>query len=449
MNQKSVKSWEAKGWRFIRDIGAGGHGTIKLVLRADTQTQYALKGLQRKSDRDRRERLKREVDSLRRLKHPRISMLVDHNTEELDSETELYLVTEFIEGEHLGSRVKTAGHIALAESIKLISEILNTLEYCHTMRVIHRDIKPDNVMLSKDGYPVLIDFGLSYDLTQHQNDSLTGSQQGLANAFLRLPELEVSDVENPSDRRDHRSDLCLVVGLLFFMLTGREPRLLEERGKKPHERPDALKSLQERIRDPKTLQKLVGFFDKGFQVHPENRFQTAKEMNVAVYFLEHSSIPGLSYSPDILKAMKLPVSEGIEPVLTVLNPHRSQNVFVVDVHLTLNNRETQDVQDYYTIISVPRDVVNGSPAGQEPDVGGDFLRLRRPEKNQLAARLPAGKESRIALIPCKITLQHLGERQNRKSRCFIVEIHRRGQLLTERTFEFEEIGFLESVDNAT
>ncbi|MGD1805200.1 protein kinase domain-containing protein [Dapis sp. BLCC M126] len=142
-------------------------------------------------------------------------------------------------------------------------------EYCHQRDVVHRDIKPDNIMVRNDSLttPVLIDFGLSFN--KEDDTNLTPTGQDIGNRFFILPEHK----RESGSQRDKKSDITQVCGILFFVITGKEPRhLLDEKGNKPHQTETArqkLSALPEHI-----LFKINRVFDRAFEIGIDSRWQS-------------------------------------------------------------------------------------------------------------------------------------------------------------------------------
>ena len=156
-----------------------------------------------------RDRLRREVHALQKLKHPGVAAVLDA---EADS-TEAFLVTELVPGDNLEEHVRERGTLDSGELLDLAEGLRDTLVAVHGAGVVHRDLKPSNVIIGDDG-PVLIDFGLA----QAADDSkLTSDGLVLGTPGYLAPEL--LDGEEP----DGASDFWGWAAVLVFAATGRPP----------------------------------------------------------------------------------------------------------------------------------------------------------------------------------------------------------------------------------
>ncbi|PKW26620.1 serine/threonine-protein kinase [Phycicoccus duodecadis] len=145
-------------YRLVQRLGEGGMGVVHLAL--DRQGRaYALKLLRQHvaDDPDARARLAREVDTLSRIRSPRVAPVVDAD---VDGPTP-YVVTRFVDGPSLDERVDERGPLSPAELHRVAEGLAEALDAIHSAGVVHRDVKPGNVLLV-DGDPVLIDFGIAH-----------------------------------------------------------------------------------------------------------------------------------------------------------------------------------------------------------------------------------------------------------------------------------------------
>jgi eukaryotic-like serine/threonine-protein kinase len=274
-----------EGWKKIDEIGGGGQGTtLKVSLQSDNTTSGVAKILSKQSDPDRRKRMHREATNLSTLDHNGLPKVLDTNSHHYgDMDYKLFIVTEFIPGPTL-SQVDFS-KISLQEKIILFKRILEILKYCHHLGILHRDIKPDNIILrdGKVGDPVILDFGLSFNFNDNDDDGLTPSGEHLGNRFLILPEQKTGE----AGKRDFKSDISCAIGLFFFFLTGIQPTIpIDEHSRKPHQRDEA-KEILKSIPDHQ-LSRINNIFDVGFEMIIGKRWQSIESVLEQLTILEMS-----------------------------------------------------------------------------------------------------------------------------------------------------------------
>ena len=185
-----------------------------------------LKAIKAKSKSERRVRFFREASAYDTIRAQGIPRLIESNAHRWENaEVEPYVATEFIKGPTLRQWREAQPRVEVSIAIETSRVLLTTLSACHAGGVVHRDVKPDNIILADGdpGRPVLLDFGLNY----HEIEGVgfqTEHGQEVGNRFLRLPELSAG---SPL-KQDPRSDLSFVAGILFYMLTGQNPDVLQD-----------------------------------------------------------------------------------------------------------------------------------------------------------------------------------------------------------------------------
>lgn len=145
-------------WRLLERIGEGGMGTVFLAERDDDEyrRRVAIKLIRGFPDQDRLERLRTERQILADLDHPNIAALLDGGSEQ----GQPWLAMEYIDGEPLDQWCATRG-LSLLERGRLLIRVIVAVQYAHQRLVIHRDIKPGNVLVGANGEPKLLDFGIA------------------------------------------------------------------------------------------------------------------------------------------------------------------------------------------------------------------------------------------------------------------------------------------------
>jgi Tol biopolymer transport system component/serine/threonine protein kinase/Tfp pilus assembly protein PilF len=212
-----------------REIGRGGMGAVYLATRADNEfsKRVAIKLVKRGMDTDfiiRRFRNERQI--LANLDHPNIARLLDGGTTQ---EGLPYFVMEYIEGLPL-TRFCDINRLTIAERLKLFVQICAAVHYAHQQFVIHRDIKPGNILVTGDNNPKLLDFGIAKILNA---ESAQDPLENTATAMRLMTPVYASPEQARGELVTHASDQYSLGVLLYELLTGHRPYKL--RNHLPHE----------------------------------------------------------------------------------------------------------------------------------------------------------------------------------------------------------------------
>jgi eukaryotic-like serine/threonine-protein kinase len=196
-----------------REIGRGGNARIFLASDADGH-RVALKILHPEllvsvaAD-----RFLREIKLASQLNHPHIARLLDSG--ELD--WLVYYVMSYVEGATLRERLDTSRQLPLAETLSIAGDLLDALDHAHRKGIIHRDVKPANVVLSSEG-AVLLDFGIARAVVASGSDQLTRSGIAVGTSTYMSPE-QITALAGI----DHRCDLYSMGCMLYECLAGQAP----------------------------------------------------------------------------------------------------------------------------------------------------------------------------------------------------------------------------------
>ncbi len=289
--------WETN-WIQGKRLGVGGQGVAYTVTsKQQPSLVAALKYLKNNKDPQARRRMQREVLSLRQLAGAGGSVpnVIETNVnEEEDPTTELYFVMDFIPGETLESRVSSQAKLTVDEALACIECVAQTVALAHTFPILHRDLKPDNIILRNDevAKPVIVDFGLSFNATP---DEVTEAGDNLRNRFLALPETNTPN----GDLRDPRSDVTAVVALLYYCVTGHVVGQLQDgTGVAPHRRKGL--TLQDAISDDARRSSLDAILTRGLTPNIDNRYRNIRELAEKV-----SELRGVSSAFDLSDPISL------------------------------------------------------------------------------------------------------------------------------------------------
>jgi serine/threonine protein kinase len=157
-------------------------------------------------------RFEQEFRAASRLDHPNIVRALDYG----DTGSTPYLVMEFVEGESLGQKIERDGALSETEAIKLIAQVAQGLHRAHKQGMIHRDVKPDNILVTPDGQAKLADLGLVKEVDADLNLTRTG--RGLGTPHFMAPE-QFRNAKNA----DIRCDVYSLGATLYMMVTGELP----------------------------------------------------------------------------------------------------------------------------------------------------------------------------------------------------------------------------------
>ncbi|MFI6640532.1 protein kinase [Streptomyces sp. NPDC050504] len=212
------------GGRYqLRDLlGEGGMASVYLAYDSALDRQVAIKTLHTELGREQsfRERFRREAQAVAKLSHTNIVSVFDTGEDELDGALMPYIVMEYVEGHPLGSvlaaDVRQYGAMPTDKALKVTSDVLAALETSHEMGLVHRDIKPGNVMMTKRGVVKVMDFGIARAM---QSGVTSMTQTGMV---VGTPQY-LSPEQALGRGVDARSDLYSVGIMLFQLLTGRIP----------------------------------------------------------------------------------------------------------------------------------------------------------------------------------------------------------------------------------
>jgi serine/threonine-protein kinase len=199
-------------YRLEARIGAGGMSTVYRALDETLQRKVAIKLMNREvaSDSDLLERFRREARAVAQLSHPHIVGVIDAS----EDEGRPYIVFECVDGETLKERIRRRGRLPIPEAVAYAIEIARALGAAHARHIVHRDVKPQNVLIDEEGSAKVTDFGIARTLDE---DGLTADGRVLGTTDYVSPEQALGqDVTG-------QSDLYSLGVALYEMVTGEVP----------------------------------------------------------------------------------------------------------------------------------------------------------------------------------------------------------------------------------
>ena len=256
----------ARRYQIIEDLGKGGMGRVYKVLDTEVQEKMALKLLHPDIAADEKtiERFRNELKLARAISHRNVCRMFDLGREE----GTYYITMEYVSGEDLKSLIHRIGALPVGKAVSIGKQVCEGLSEAHRLGVVHRDLKPQNVMIDSEGNARIMDFGIARSLTAR---GITG-----AGVMIGTPEY-MSPEQVDGKEADPRSDIYSLGIILFEMLTGHVPfegdTPLSIAVKQKSERPPDPKSLNAQI--PDELDRIIL---KCLEKPKEKRYQSADEV---------------------------------------------------------------------------------------------------------------------------------------------------------------------------
>src|SRR4051812_6712427 len=199
-------------YRLDAQIGSGGMSTVYRAFDTTLERTVAVKLMHREiaADSAQLERFRREARAVAQFSHPHIVGVIDAG----EDDGRPYIVFEYVEGETLKDRIRRCGRLPVDEALAYAIEIARALASAHARGIVHRDIKPQNVLIDEEGSAKVTDFGIARSLDE---EGLTADGRVLGTTDYVSPEQALGHAVNG------QSDLYSLGVVLFEMLTGDVP----------------------------------------------------------------------------------------------------------------------------------------------------------------------------------------------------------------------------------
>lgn len=254
-----------RGYRVLRQIGEGGMSKVYLAQRGALESPVVLKIVDAKLAQDETFvlRFARECQLLARIQHENVVKIHDYSVDA----NRPYLAMEYFASGDLKSRIR--GGLPAITSLKIMMQIAKAIDAVHSAGLVHRDLKPHNIMFRDRDQLALVDFGLAKPIDPSTTAQMQLTQDGM---ILATP-VYMSPEQCLGKQQDARGDLYSCGVILFEMLAGAPPF--------SGDNPAALAYQHVNAEVPKLPPRVAGFqsvVEKLLAKNPENRFQSAKEL---------------------------------------------------------------------------------------------------------------------------------------------------------------------------
>jgi serine/threonine protein kinase len=282
-----MSGWSGRtigGYEITEEIGRGGMAVVCRAYQPQLERWVAIKIMQTEADsQEFLARFRREAKAIAALRHPNVLTIYDYGEERGLA----YIVMEYVPGGSLKMHL-TKQPMEWPDAATLTIPVGRALAYAHSQGIIHRDVKPANILLARPDWPLLADFGLVKLLDRQRGITQPGTSLGTPTYF--------SPEQAAGDEVDHRSDIYGLALVLYRLLTG----------KLPFDTTSPIDAMLSRLRDdpiparkanPSISRKLDGAIMRALAREPKHRYSSMEDMVAALEQLPGSTGRSIAVSP--------------------------------------------------------------------------------------------------------------------------------------------------------
>lgn len=267
------------GYEIIEKVGEGGLGVVYKARQLSIGRVVALKVLHEKwmSDDEFRKRFLVEARLVGRLSQPNLIQVIDVGRHR----NQLYYSMEFVDGDTVEKLIQERGKLSIADALNIIFQVASALQYLADKKIVHRDVKPSNIMLTKKGLAKLGDFGF----VKSSLDSVL-SPDG---EILGTPDYISPEAASGERDLDFRSDIYSLGVSFYHMITGKPPfsgSSSEVLDSHIYQRPPSIEDVE-----PDAPKAVADFIHKMMDKKPDKRFQTYDELFAELELLRREYAP--------------------------------------------------------------------------------------------------------------------------------------------------------------
>jgi len=347
----------ADRYKLVRPLGRGGMGVVwvahSLVLGVDVALKLIHSDLGGSTGAT---RMAREAHAAARLGHPAMVRVFDFGW---TSRADPFLVMELVQGESMGSILRRELRLPAIQAVQMLLPLADGLRSAHDKGIVHRDIKPDNILVARDEFgrqqPKLLDFGIA-KVQSHSTEDRKLTQEGIA---LGSPDYMSPEQALGREDIDHRTDVWALCVVLYESITGQMP----------WDRPNYNALMQAIIHEPPapTTELNAGDADlwcvieRGLQKNPENRWASMTELGeaLALWLYKHGVKEDISANS--LRAVWLDGSlSGVRMDLSSLGPQESSSG-----RIRLNSNTQREPETGARMLSTQRPTVRSTRAAAQ------------------------------------------------------------------------------------